>query len=413
MKNLMDRMNQNRKKSIFVSAALITGILTFQNCGAPQDLVLDSVRSESNGSGNVSLVDDADTSVDSELTIDPGNAAEGAPVGAAPIVALPPTTPVVSEPESTTPPTGDQSGQPSNNVGLPPSEFPGRNAYSCSNPDYAKISGFVARKASSLACHGTWDYGNSFGGDQNMCGSYGDATPKVGCSAAAVGCASGLARAYYGYEISQTSSETLQVLAERMGVTEAVLKKGMLRMWTYRCIDKAAPKRNVLSCSRALSSTATPKNNGSLGCYGVWDYGDDFGEDRFMCGGYDNPAKTGCVAVTPVCKSGVSIAKKSVDVQAAVAAKDTAAISKIANDLYATSALVQKSLVNVWEYQCAGPTIGCGLFRGGISTANNMIASPNPASSVTTKEQCVQYCNLSGPRAGDLCFYQNSLAKKF
>ncbi len=46
----------------------------------------------------------------------------------------------------------------------------------------------------------------------------------------------------------------------------------------------------------------------------------------------------------------------------------------------------------------------CGLFRGGTSTATNMVASPNPASSVADNATaCISYCDASGPRPGDMC----------
>lgn len=56
----------------------------------------------------------------------------------------------------------------------------------------------------------------------------------------------------------------------------------------------------------------------------------------------------------------------------------------------------------------------CGLFRGGTSTATNMIASPNPASSVAdTNAACIQYCDYSGWRAGDMCMRGSSVIKTY
>jgi hypothetical protein len=46
----------------------------------------------------------------------------------------------------------------------------------------------------------------------------------------------------------------------------------------------------------------------------------------------------------------------------------------------------------------------CGLFRGGLSEGDNMIASPNPPESVEdTDAACLAYCDQSGPEPGDLC----------
>ena len=46
----------------------------------------------------------------------------------------------------------------------------------------------------------------------------------------------------------------------------------------------------------------------------------------------------------------------------------------------------------------------CGLFRGGLSEGEHMIASPNPATSVDdTDEACAEYCAGSGAQPGDVC----------
>lgn len=46
----------------------------------------------------------------------------------------------------------------------------------------------------------------------------------------------------------------------------------------------------------------------------------------------------------------------------------------------------------------------CGLYRGGTSQAKNMIASPNPQSSVAdTDAACIAYCDASGPKPEDIC----------
>lgn len=46
----------------------------------------------------------------------------------------------------------------------------------------------------------------------------------------------------------------------------------------------------------------------------------------------------------------------------------------------------------------------CGLFRGGLDEATNMIASPNPPYSVEDSDAaCITYCDASGAQAGDVC----------
>jgi hypothetical protein len=56
----------------------------------------------------------------------------------------------------------------------------------------------------------------------------------------------------------------------------------------------------------------------------------------------------------------------------------------------------------------------CGLFRGGTDQGTNMIASPNPATSVaSTDAACVSYCNASGTQPGDLCMRYPVIIKKY
>lgn len=58
-----------------------------------------------------------------------------------------------------------------------------------------------------------------------------------------------------------------------------------------------------------------------------------------------------------------------------------------------------------WAASAHAQTIPvCGLFRGGFDTAANMIASPNPATSIPDSNAgCIQYCDASGGRYGDYC----------
>ena len=66
-----------------------------------------------------------------------------------------------------------------------------------------------------------------------------------------------------------------------------------------------APKKNIFNCNRSVMAKVA---SGSIACYGMWDYGEDFGGDVKMCGSYDG--KTGCVIQTPVCTSGTAKAAK-------------------------------------------------------------------------------------------------------
>jgi hypothetical protein len=60
------------------------------------------------------------------------------------------------------------------------------------------------------------------------------------------------------------------------------------------------------------------------------------------------------------------------------------------------------NVIKTYEDPAAQPV--CGLFRGGLSEADNMIASPNPANSVEdSDEACIAYCDASNPEPGDDC----------
>ena len=56
----------------------------------------------------------------------------------------------------------------------------------------------------------------------------------------------------------------------------------------------------------------------------------------------------------------------------------------------------------------------CGLFRGGLSEAENMIASPDPADSIDdSDEACIAYCEASSPEPGDVCARGGSVIKTY
>lgn len=56
----------------------------------------------------------------------------------------------------------------------------------------------------------------------------------------------------------------------------------------------------------------------------------------------------------------------------------------------------------------------CGLYRGGVTDAQHMVASPNPAGSVAaTDAACNAYCRGSGARAGDICVRNRKVINRF
>jgi hypothetical protein len=91
--------------------------------------------------------------------------------------------------------------------------------------------------------------------------------------------------------------------------------------------------------------------NGQLACYGVWDYGNSFGEDHDMCGSYSSDA-TGCVVSTPACASGKAIAAEVVTISSASSAQ----LSTIAANLGVTTQVLSAEMVKVYVYNCLGGT---------------------------------------------------------
>ncbi len=119
---------------------------------------------------------------------------------------------------------------------------------------------------------------------------------------------------------------------------------------------KPLPKANVMSCS---SPPAKGKGTGEFACYGLWDYGDSFGNDQFMCGGYGGEesarpkSDVGCIISTSACASGKAVASRAIAIRGA----SDLDISQIAERLNATKEQVRKELITIWEYTCASPDI--------------------------------------------------------
>lgn len=114
--------------------------------------------------------------------------------------------------------------------------------------------------------------------------------------------------------------------------------------------DPNGPKSNAMSCNRP---NVTGLASGEVACYGIWDYGDSFGNDQNMCpqNRYSGHT-TGCKVNTSICKSGVAIASKmlnptSMDV-------NSIEMSTFANNLKSSSEIVKKQIPTLWVYTCEG-----------------------------------------------------------
>jgi len=114
---------------------------------------------------------------------------------------------------------------------------------------------------------------------------------------------------------------------------------------------KPLPNANAMSCS---NPPARGKGIGEFACYGLWDYGDSFGNDQFMCSGAAEEhaysrSGVGCVISTSACASGKAIASRAI----AISGASDEDISQIAERLNATKEQVKKELITIWEYSCA------------------------------------------------------------
>ena len=108
-----------------------------------------------------------------------------------------------------------------------------------------------------------------------------------------------------------------------------------------------APQKNIFNCDRSVTTKIA---SGSVACYGMWDYGNDFGGDVKMCGNYDG--QTGCIITTPVCTSGTAQATKYIGNRSL----STANLSTISNRLGVTEAVAKAGIAGLWEYTCVGAT---------------------------------------------------------
>lgn len=115
-----------------------------------------------------------------------------------------------------------------------------------------------------------------------------------------------------------------------------------------------APGKNIFNCDR---SVATKQATGTLACYGMWDYGEDFGGDVKMCGSYDG--KIGCVIQTPVCASGAAKATAYIS----SGTFTTAQLATISARLKVTPDTVKSGVAGLWEYKCTAP-ITAGAVLG-------------------------------------------------
>jgi hypothetical protein len=117
--------------------------------------------------------------------------------------------------------------------------------------------------------------------------------------------------------------------------------------------------RGTMSCSDPVR-LGLP--DGSLACYGIWDFSSFFGNDQSMCSSNDSPygqPTTGCKIKTPACKSGSAVAVRAVNVHApwhdpnnGIKLASDKDVNEIAAQLQSTPDKVRQSIIRLWEYRC-------------------------------------------------------------
>lgn len=116
---------------------------------------------------------------------------------------------------------------------------PKKNIFGCDRSVTTKVA------SGSIACYGMWDYGEDFGGDVKMCGSY---DGKIGCVIQTPVCSSGSAKASKYINNSSLTSSTLGTISSRLGVSEGVAKSGIAGLWEYTCVGASEPLTTTSSC---------------------------------------------------------------------------------------------------------------------------------------------------------------------
>ncbi len=128
------------------------------------------------------------------------------------------------------------------------------------------------------------------------------------------------------------------------------------------------PMKNVFGCDR---NVAAPLANATVACYGMWDYGEDFGGDVNECRSDTDEAKTGCMIKAPVCASGSAMAQRYLS-NADLKPENLLTISRL---LKTTPDTVKKGVAGLWVYRCAAETPAAATSTGVAGTAQVLGAS--------------------------------------
>lgn len=187
---------------------------------------------------------------------------------------------------------------------------PNKNAFGCGRT----LSGGTFANG-VVGCYGMWDYGETFGGDHRMCGSYGEG--KIGCQIKTAVCTSGNAKATAYYAGSDLTATKLNTISARLNTTPEIAKNGIAGLWEYSCTP--APTTVGAITTFTASPALVPSNkNGTQVVALSWSssgtgicsvYEDTKGGDSIKLVS-DQPA-VGTFSVTPTwAASGLTTAKQ-------------------------------------------------------------------------------------------------------
>ncbi len=127
---------------------------------------------------------------------------------------------------------------------------PNRNAFGCARA----ISGGTFANG-VVACYGMWDDGDSFGGDNNMCGNYGEG--KIGCQIKTKLCTSGNAKATAYYAGTDLTATRLNTVSARLHTTSEMAKLAVKGLWEYSCTPAPVTPAASSSASGVVLGAST------------------------------------------------------------------------------------------------------------------------------------------------------------
>jgi hypothetical protein len=114
-------------------------------------------------------------------------------------------------------------------------------------------------------------------------------------------------------------------------------------------VNTSGPGVNAMSCSKPSLFGLTQMQEA---CYGIWDYGNEFGGDSDMCppAGVAQLPTTGCVVKTTACQSGQAIATRMVNpISMSLSSSD---LETFARNLKSTKEAVRAQIPALWVYTC-------------------------------------------------------------